>query len=139
MTFSEILGVLLPWAVAILGVGGIASLFKVGVDRRRGKAAAERNEADATRVITQTAIGLLEPLKEQVGSLTDELRTTRKEATAEAVRARAEQEALRNEVHELRGYIDILIEAIKAAGLPIPATPDREVPVAVRTPRRRRT
>ena len=112
MTGAALLDALPQWLAALGGVAGIGALFRIGIERRTGKALAARKEADATRVVTDTAVGLLDPLKEQVEFLRQDL-----------TRSRAEAVALRDDVRDLHEYINLLIDVIEAAGLPIPPRP----------------
>lgn len=104
---------------ALGGVAGLGAVAKIGVERRQGRAAAQRVEVDAGKVVTDTAVGLLEPLRTQIGFLAEELARSR----AEAERDRAESALLRREVHDLREYIGELVASLRGLQAPVPTPP----------------
>ncbi len=116
---SGILDLATQGLAAVGGVAGLGALFRIGIDRRTAKANASHAEADAdragaaaTRAVTDTAVGLLDPLRESVKFLTDELSQSRAEASA-----------LRADVAALHTYVNLLMDVIEAAGLPAPPRP----------------
>ncbi len=79
---------------AVGGLGGIGAFLQVFSQRRKFK-------AEATDVLTDTALTLVEPLRERVAELEEEARRTR----AEVAQARSEARALRDEVVDLAGVL----------------------------------
>lgn len=116
MNLADVLPQLVALLGAVGGVAGLGAVFRIGIDRRKGRAEAARSEVDAGKVVADTAVGLVEPLRAQIEYLGEELRESREESK----QSRAETEALRREVHELRGYIAQLVDALAAAGAEIP-------------------
>lgn len=123
---SDIVDVGVQILTAIGGVGGIGAVMKMGIDRRKSRSAAARDEASASKVVTDTAVGLLKPFKEQVEYLALQL-TKSQEQTSEALA----------EMRILRDYVQELIATIRAAGLPIPPYPAATAAGPVNPPRRR--
>lgn len=104
------------WIVA--GLGGLASavaLFKIGPERRKITADVQRAGVDATKVLSDTAVLLLQPSLDQITFLRAELATARTEnaqvrtqnaeVLAQNVAMLAETTKLRGEVAALRGEI----------------------------------
>jgi hypothetical protein len=113
MTATTLIEQLPAWLASVGGIAGIGALFRINSDRRAARAEAAHKEADATKAVTDTAVGLLDPLKESVEFLTSELKASRAEATA-----------LRTDVAELHKYVTQLMHVIEGAGLPLPPMPD---------------
>lgn len=79
---------------ALGGLGGIGAFFQVFSQRRKFK-------AEATDVLTDTALTLVEPLRQRVAELEEEARRTREEVK----QARNDARALRDEVVDLAGVL----------------------------------
>lgn len=76
-------GVIVGWVIAALGgLAAVAALFKVGSERRKITADALRAGADATQVLTSTAMSLLQPSQDQIAFLRSELAAARVEIIA---------------------------------------------------------
>lgn len=89
----------LPQALAAAGgLAGIGSLAKAVHDVRTNRARASRIDADASRIVADTAVGLLQPLRE-------------------------EAEELRSEIHSMRVYVQQLTRLLRSAHIPIPDPP----------------
>lgn len=90
--------VLAGWATAVAGIGAwLLALYKVGPERKKLIADANRSGIDATKVITETAMSLLQPSLDQVAFLRTELAVSRQE-----------NRELREEVTLLRKEIGLL-------------------------------
>jgi hypothetical protein len=93
------LGLQLAQLVALLGtLGGMVALFKVGPDRRKLTAEAAKTGAEASKILTDAAVSMFGPAREQVGFLGAELAESRRENQ----QLRAEMGELRDEVKALR-------------------------------------
>jgi uncharacterized coiled-coil DUF342 family protein len=96
------------WIVAASGVlGTIAGLAKIGVERRKLKADVERVGVDSAKILSETAMSLLQPSIDQINYLRTELVAARSESKA----AREESEELRKEIAELRNELSELRSA----------------------------
>lgn len=114
---------------AVGGVAGVSSLFRLGIDRRKGRADAQVVEGAAARAVTDSAVVLVKPLHDQIDYLSARLLTVQTEASAEA-------RTLRSEVRWLRSRVAQLIDSLRAAKAPIPDpdTPDPSEVSATPTP-----
>lgn len=130
MTGAELLPIVIGVLAAAGGGAGIGSLFRIGIERRKSRAEAAGGEASNSQVISDTAVGLLEPLRTQIEYLGEELVASRHESRA----ARTESQELRAEVHELREYIAVIVAALAQAGAVVPAPPPGVVRSAVPPP-----
>jgi hypothetical protein len=87
------------WVAAIAGVvAWLATLYKIGPERNKIKAEVERAGVDAAKVLSDTAVSLLQPSIDQVGFLRTELAATR----SENAQLREEIGQLREELSQLR-------------------------------------
>lgn len=74
------LGLLIAQILAALGtLGGGIAIFTAGADKRKLRAEAGKFSADAASEISSSAIALLEPTREQVKFLHDELTSMKSE------------------------------------------------------------
>jgi hypothetical protein len=101
------------WIAAIGGAGGLGIGAKYLTDRRKAKTAGRKSDADTTRILTDTALTLIEPLERAINDLRTDLERSRQESIA-----------LRDDVQALHEYITVLIKVIEDAGLPVPRRPD---------------
>lgn len=98
------------WIVAGAGaLTSIGALLKVGVERRKLAADVERAGVDSAKVLSETAVSLLQPSLDQITFLRNELVAARAESQA----ARNESEELRKEISELRAEMSTLRELQK--------------------------
>jgi hypothetical protein len=114
-------------ASALGGVAGIGALFTIGIRRRQERATASRTEADATTALTNTALGMLMPLKAQSAYLAGELEQSRTEAERlrddvhriadELHTSRDTVALLRDDVRKLHEYVGDLLKIISDANL----------------------
>lgn len=116
---TALLDVLPQWLTAVGGLAGLGALLRIGIDRRKARADVRGEEAGTSKIVTDTALGLLEPLRGQISYLTAELGASRQEAAA----SRHESERLRSEVAQLREYIAGLVRDLSRAGLVVPTPP----------------
>lgn len=108
----DVLQFALQIITALGGVAGLGALLRIGIDKRTARAAAAKEEASAGKVVIDNAVGLLQPFKEQVEFLRQEL-----------IAARSESRALRDDVRRLHEYTGRLIEALEAVGADVPPPP----------------
>lgn len=103
---------LIPQMLAgVGGLAGLVALLLVRASRRKLVAEGKKNEADAAKVLSETAVSLLAPAKEQIAQLQMELASAKADAKvlAEQLRdakaglenAQAEIQGLRNQVSEM--------------------------------------
>ncbi|MGH3989311.1 MAG: hypothetical protein ACRDTZ_18675 [Pseudonocardiaceae bacterium] len=93
------------WLVAAVGgVAGATALLKIGPERAKIKAEAYKAGVDATAVLSNSALALLDPALEQVKFLRNELAT----AHDESVELRRGMAALEKEVALLRNEVVVL-------------------------------
>ena len=115
MTVGVVIGVLLaqvqssPWfgvpaqvAAVLGGLAGVAALVNGFATRRKIRAEATKTDADAVRVLNETAIELMDPFKEQVAFLRAELASARSELAS----TRSELQTMRTQVAELTHELD---------------------------------
>jgi hypothetical protein len=115
---------------AVGGAGGLGAWLRWSNDRRKQKHESAQRDITATKVITDTAVGLLKPLQDQITAMSEEL-----------TKSRAEAVALRDDVRGLHDWIQLLIDALEAHDIPVPARPAPPQPSpasARRRPRRDR-
>jgi hypothetical protein len=117
---SGVLDQAAQWLAAIGGTAGIGSLLKLGIDRRTAKSKADQ-------VVTDTAVGLLKPLKEQIQYLQDQQHAER-EVTE--LRARTHQA----EIGWLREYVGQLVEGLRSVGADVPPPPPMPVRFEIAPP-----
>lgn len=98
-----------PWfgvpaqlAALLGGLAGLAALVTGFATRRKIAAEATKTNVDAVAVLNETAVGLLDPFKEQVSFLRAELASTRSELAS----ARSELQTLRHQVAELNEALE---------------------------------
>lgn len=96
---SDLVGTIPQILAAVGGLAGLGSFIKVLRDVRTGRARAAKVDADASRIVADTAVGLLQPLRE-------------------------EAEGLRSEIHSLRVHVQLLTRLLRSADIPIPEPPE---------------
>lgn len=75
-------GQIAGWVVGSAGlIAAVAALLKVGVEKRKIQAEVTHTGVDAARVLSETAMSLLQPSLEQIAFLRTELASARGEIT----------------------------------------------------------
>jgi chromosome segregation ATPase len=99
-------------AAALGGVAGLAALLTLKSTKRKLLAEADKSEADAAKVLSDTAVALLEPARLQVKSLREDLATAEAKVTALSTQldlARAEANQLREDLEAARRAAEIRV------------------------------
>lgn len=96
--------------IAIAGLSALAGFLKVSADKRKLIADAEKTDAEATAVVVQTALGLLEPYAQQVTMMQARLTGANEQIdqlTSRLTEARGRVYQLEQQVHELTQELDL--------------------------------
>lgn len=97
-------------AAALGGLAGLVALLTLKSTKRKLLAEADKSEADAAKVLSDTAVALLEPARLQVKSLREDLATAEAKVTALSTQldlARAEANRLREDLEATRRRAEI--------------------------------
>lgn len=108
MAPDQLLQTILQLTIAVAGSSALAGWIGARATRRKIAAEADKSGADASAVLADSALGLLEPWIQQVDRLSARLQTAQNEsARAEdaAAAARRELSSCRSELDDLRGQL----------------------------------
>lgn len=118
-TASSTLVIVLTSITGIGGLSGLVALLLVGSQRRKNNSEAAKNSADGATVLTNMAIGMVKPLEERLGALSDENRDLRIENTGHERRDIDQERQIDRQTKEIKRLRAILRRIRDAVTSPI--------------------